>query len=116
MLQEVASDLISDAAASVQMDNVPSLPQAEIVPIEPEALPPEATTPIENAETLSDSHPESSGPGGSTGSATEERTPASAESVEEAPTPRPLRRFDTDEPEKNRDRRWHSSDSRSGQR
>jgi hypothetical protein len=95
--QEVARDLISDVASSVGMRTIPPLPQAESVSIEPE----EPAAPPENAEAAQiESRTESSELERSTSFATEEQSSDRGENVQEDPAPKPLRRFDTDEPEK----------------
>lgn len=80
--EEVGGALISDAAASVEMKDAPALSMGKIVPINPEVAPPEVETPMDSTSSTID------------GSA-----PETAEEMEEDPKPRPLRRFDTDEPE-----------------
>lgn len=99
--QEVARGLISDVATSVGMKTIPPLPQAESVPIEPEDPGQETTAAPENPDPPpTDSRTESSELEGSTSLTTEEPSSDRAETEQDDPPPNPLRRFDTDGPEK----------------
>ena len=82
--REVAHDLISNVASSVGMETIPPLPHAESVSIEPEE-------PVSGSATVPDDTNVIS---------TDAQNLAPAQHMQPELPPEPLRRFETDEPER----------------